>query len=52
MPAFYLLVGIGIVILWFFVSGLYKPIGRYIQRIFFDSVDAMKDEEENNENKN
>ena len=60
-PAFYIIVIIICVAVWFLASSLYKPIGRFIGTIGKDAMDTMKDEEENeseekadenNENKN
>ncbi len=52
MPAFYLLVFIGVVAVWFLLSFAYKPIGRLFYRIWKDSRDAMMEENKNKENVN
>jgi len=46
-PAFYIIVIIICVAVWFLASSLYKPIGRFIGTIGKDAMDTMKDEEEN-----
>ena len=46
-PAFYIIVIIICVAVWFLASSLYKPIGRFIGAIGKDAMDTMKDEEEN-----
>lgn len=50
MPAFYLLVFLGIILLWFLLSFLFKPIGRFFHRLWKDAVDAME-EDDNTEQK-
>lgn len=49
MPVFYLLALISIVLLWFLIAFLYKPIGKFFMRLFKDSMDAMKEETEDKE---
>ena len=51
MPAFILLVIIGLVVLWFLCSFLYKPIGRFVGTIINDARETMKDEDLQNSNK-
>lgn len=46
-PAFAILVATGLVMLWFLLSWLYKPLGKFIYRIGKDAVDAMTEEEMN-----
>ena len=46
MPAFYILFFNGIVLLWFLLSWLYKPLGKLVNKIFGDAVDIIKEEEE------
>lgn len=36
MPAFFILIGIAIICLYFMLVFLYKPIGRFISKIFSD----------------
>lgn len=51
-PVFVFLVSVGAVILWFFLSAIFYPLGRFLYRIWKDAVDEMeredkkKDEEE------
>ena len=48
-PALLILLIIFVVAIWFLLSFLYKPIGKFIFRIGKDAIDEMKDEEENGE---
>lgn len=45
MFAFYILVCIGLVFLWFLLAFLFKPIGRFFCRLWSDAEDAMYDED-------
>lgn len=45
MVAFYILVGIGLVFLWFLLSFLYKPVGGFFYRVWRDADDAMHDDD-------
>ena len=49
MPAFVFLVVIGCIALWFLLSWLYKPVGRFFYRIYKDAVDELTDNKENKE---
>lgn len=49
-PVFIFLVLVGAVILWFLLSVLFYPFGRFLYRIWKDAVDEMN-REENKENK-
>ena len=49
MPAFYLLVIIGVVLLWFALAFLFKPVGRFFHRLYQDAIDEMTDDDEQNE---
>ena len=52
MPAFYLLVIIGVVFLWFLLAFMFKPVGRFFHRLYQDVVDEMtENDEENKETK-
>lgn len=51
-PVFILLVVCALVVLWFLLAFLFKPIGWLVKRIFKDAVDEMKDEEEGEKTKN
>lgn len=33
------------ILLWFLLSFLFKPIGKYILRLWNDAIDEMKEEE-------
>ena len=49
-PAFIILVIIGVVCLWFLLSFMFHPLGKYITKILQDTSDIINDEEkENNE---
>lgn len=48
-PAFAILVVVGLVALWFLLSAIYKPLGKFIYRIGKDAVDAMTEDETENE---
>lgn len=52
MIAFWLLVIIGMIAIFFLASFLYKPIGNYIFKIGKDAVDNMKDENKKEEHNN
>lgn len=45
MPALFILVTIGCVLLWFLLAGIYKPVGRFFYRIFKDAKDEMTEED-------
>lgn len=47
-PAFYLLLVLGAVALWFLLSSLYKPLGSFFHGIWKDAMDEIykKDEKE------
>lgn len=45
MPGFGILVLIGCVALWFLLAFLYKPIGKFLYRIFKDAADELNDNE-------
>lgn len=51
-PAFILIVLIALVALWFLLSFAFRPLGKFIYRIWKDADDAMnkEDEEENKDN--
>lgn len=51
-PVFIFLVVCATVALWFLLAFLFKPIGRFVYRIFKDAADEMKDEKESEEVKN
>lgn len=44
-PVFIFLVIIGAVIIWFLLSFIFYPLGKFIYRIFKDAVDEINREE-------
>lgn len=48
-PALGIIVVISCVAAWFFASGFYKPIGRFIHRIGKDAIDELKSEDDKEE---
>lgn len=50
MPVFYIIVFIAAILLWFLLSFMFKPMGRFGHRIWQDAVDAINEDYEN-ENK-
>lgn len=50
---FYILFILGLVILWFCLTFLFKPIGKVVKNVVQDAVDTMTEEDEdNNPNEN
>ena len=50
---FYLLIIVAVVALWFLLAFLFKPVGKFFNKLNEDVKDAMElNEEEKNENKN
>ena len=49
-PVFIFLVLVGAVVIWFLLSALFYPFGRFLHRIWKDVVDEMN-REGNKENK-
>lgn len=43
MPAFYILVFLGVVALFFLLTFMFKPIGKFFHRIWQDAVDAIEE---------
>lgn len=43
--AFYLMVVMAIIAFWFLLAFVFKPVGKFLYKIFKDAEDAMKDEE-------
>ena len=43
MPAFYILVILGVVLLWFLLAFMFKPIGKFFHRLYQDAVDAIEE---------
>lgn len=50
-PALFLIVFIALIALWFLLSFVFRPLGRFIYRIYKDAIDEMNKEENNNKNK-
>lgn len=48
-PALLILIIIFIVAIWFLLSFLYKPIGKFIFRIGKDAIDEIMDDEKEKE---
>ena len=48
--AFYLLLFIAVVLLWFALAFLFKPIGNFFSRLWEDAKREMKSEEKENKN--
>jgi len=42
MPAFYILVVLGLILLWFLLSDFYEPLGRFVYQIWKDAIKSMK----------
>lgn len=47
-PALFILFVIGLIAIWFLLSWLYKPLGRFIYRIGKDAIDEIKEEDKEN----
>ena len=50
-PAFIILVFLGAVVLWFLLSFAFRPIGKFIYRIWKDAVDEINKNDESEEKK-
>ena len=50
MPVFYILVILAAILVWFLLAFMFKPMGKLGHRIWKDAVDAMNEDDEN-ENK-
>lgn len=46
MFAFYVLVLLCLVALWFLLAFMFKPIGKFFHRIWKDVIDAIEDEDD------
>ena len=44
-PFFILLVILGVVILWFLLSFLFKPLGKIVSKVLQDTFNIMNEEE-------
>ena len=47
-PSFIVLMIIVCIAVWFLSSVLYKPIGKFIYKIYEDAIDSMTEESEDN----
>ena len=45
-PALLLIIIVGIILLWFLLAFLYKPIGKLFYRIYKDAIDEITSEDE------
>lgn len=45
MPVFYILVILVTCVLWILLSMLYKPLGKFIYRLFKDAKDSIIEED-------
>lgn len=45
MPAFWILVLLGLVLLWFLLSFLFKPLGKFFGRLWSDAMEAMNEDD-------
>lgn len=46
MPAFYILVFLAVLILFFLLSGLYRPLGKFFGTIFRDAKRIIEEEDD------
>lgn len=46
MPAFYLLILLMMVLLWLSISCLYRPVGKFVSRLFGNAIQVMRQEDE------
>ena len=46
---FYLLVGLGIIGLWFCLTFAFKPVGKIVKKVVQDTVDVMTEEDTSDE---
>lgn len=47
MFAFYVLVILGLVLLWFLLSFLFRPVGKFFYRLWNDVADVMNENDNN-----
>lgn len=50
-PIFWLLVILAAIALWLLLSILFQPLGKYISKIFNDTVDIINDKEDEEKEK-
>lgn len=46
---FYLLVIIALIGLWFSLTGMFTPLGKYLYRLYKDTKDVMTEEDKESE---
>lgn len=51
MPVFYFLVICGAIAVWFLLSGLFYPIGKFLKHIGNDAIGELTREDENKKEK-
>ena len=44
MPAFMILVVLGLILLWFLLAFLFRPLGRVVNKLWSDAMSTMFDE--------
>lgn len=49
MVAFYLIIFLALVALFFLLAFIYKPLGKIVYKIFKDAMDEINDEEKENQ---
>ena len=49
MPAFYLLVIIGVILLWFALAFIFKSVGKFASRFFGDAFKIINEKDEREE---
>lgn len=45
-PILILIVILALIAIWFLLSSMYKPLGKFVSRIFDDTRKAMEDEDD------
>lgn len=45
---FYLIIIIALVALWFALTSIFKPFGKYLYRVYRDTKDVMTEEDQEN----
>ena len=48
-PVFWLLVILGAVLLWFFASFIFYPLGRYLWRLWNDTMENINKDDKNDD---
>lgn len=42
-PALLIIIVIAIIVVWFLISGLFKPVGKFVHKIGKDTMDIIND---------